>query len=58
MCGLLRKVESDAGVIPALGIFASDEERLPGGFEGPVEGREELECAVGKELCLGLRGYF
>ena len=58
MGGLWGKVEGDARVILALGNVAGDEETLPCGLEGPVEGSEEGQRAIGENLGLCLRGEF
>ncbi len=51
-----REIERNASIVCALGILASDEERLPGGLEGTVESSEELESLLGKDNGLGLFG--
>jgi len=49
---LWEEVERNARVVAALGIFASVEKRLAGGFEGSVESSEELESVLCEKLGL------
>jgi hypothetical protein len=52
--GLGRKVEGHPRVKASLAVIASGQERLPGGFKGPMQRCEERECALCKNFLLSL----